>query len=425
YSIGNNVDEMGQALYIATFRKQWRDVRRFLPAYQRLEGHDPMLVHYAAGGLARGSGHFGEAERQYRALLAIRPDFLLGQLELARTLFEMHKDVEAKQAFITAKAQLAGGGEQATGVLRTVDLFLAALRKRNGWQGSLAIGPGYSSNLNQSSASYTCLLATADGTCLFDRKVPDAITSTGISFEATLGRRIPLSGHGAIRGRVIAFGDIYPGHHDYSQATLTTRIGYDYQAARDAITLSPSFDLGTLGSSILYRAWGVNAEWTHTLSAKAMVKLEGNVRTFTYPLPGYAPQDGRMVDLFLTGWYMLPHGWALLGGPDFVDKSADDPVNAYRLWGGRLGISKAFGNSVSILLLGAARQRDYRAYSELFEARRRDRERVYTGILRIPALKFLGLTPEAIVQHNCVTSNIDWLYSYKRTTASLRLSLNF
>lgn len=425
YAVGNNVTDMGQALYIAVQRKQWTDARRFLDAYQKLAGYDPMLRLYARGALAREKGDLAAAERDYRELLAIRPDFLPGQLELARALFENRKDREAERAFDTVRARLAADGPKAEGVGRTVEAFLAVLKRRRSWQGSLAIGPRYSSNLNQSSASYTCLLATDDGSCLIDRKVPDPIRSTGIGVEATLNSRLPLRGHSGLRARAILFGDYYPGHHAFSQATLIARLGYDYQTARDSFSVSPSVDLSTLGSSLLYRAWGLNAEWSRSLSDKAMIKLEGNRRRFDYRLPAYQAQDGDLTDLFLTGWYLMRGDWTLFGGPDFLEKTADDPVNAYRQWGVRLGVNKSFGNSVGVLLMASARERKHRAYSELFEAQRRDRELGFTAIARFPALAFAGLVPEAVVQHNRVKSNIDWLYSHKRTAISLRLEYAF
>ena len=423
YAVGNNIDDMGRALYVAVARKQWSDVRRFLAAYLKLDGHDRLLVHYATGALARNDGDLVAAERSYRALLAIKPDFLPGQLELARTLFDNRKDRDAERAFALARGQL--GGPEAEGVRQTVDAYLLASKRRQAWQGSFAIGPSYSSNVNQSSASYTCLLAADDGSCLIDRKVPNAIRSAGLSFEGTLSRRVALGGHSGLRARAILFGDYYPEHHDYSQGSLIARLGYDYQTARDGLSLSPSLDLGTLGSLLLYRAWGVNAEWTHNFSAKAMARLEANRRSFDYPLPGYQGQDGTLTDSYLTGWYALPHGWVVSGGPDFVSKTTDNPADGYRQWGMRLGINKSIGNAVNLLVLGALRERTYRAFSELFEARRRDREQIYTGIVRLPALGFAGLIPEAVIQHNRVKSNIDWLYSYRRTTASLRLSYAF
>ena len=422
FSVSNNANDMGRALYVTVSRGQWADARRFLSAYERLPDRDPMMVSYAKGRLARADGDLASAEKHYRDVLALQADFVLGQLELARVLFENRKDREAREAFEQNRVQIAPEGEKASGVIVTVDAFLNALRQRRGWHGSLAVGPIYSTNLNQSSESYTCLLAADDGTCLFDRKVPDAIKGTGINVEGTLERNIPLSGHHGIRGRAILFGEIYPDHHEYSQGTLITRLGYQYQTGQNAISLSPSLDLGTLGSTVLYEARGANAEWQHTASNNLMVRLEANYRDFRYRIPGYTSQTGPLADVGLTAWYVAAPGWTLFGGPDFATKDTPDPVDAYRQWGGRLGLHKTFGSSASLLLLGSCRRRDHRAYSELFAAQRKDDQFNATAIARFPILKFAGLTPEIVVQHNRVESNIDWLFSYKRTTASVRLS---
>ena len=425
YAVGNTVDDIGQALYISVTRKQWPDVRRFLAAYQKLDGHDPMLVEYALGALAREKGDLAAAERQYRALLAIKADFVPGRLELARVLFDNHKDREAESAFRAARDLLADDGPQAQGVIGTVDAYLGALKRRRSWQGSLAIGPGYSSNLNQSSASYTCLLATDDGTCLVDRQVPPAIAAAGVNFEATLAKDVPLSGHSGLRARAILFGDVYPEHHAYSQATAIMRLGYQYQTARNAVSLSPSFEIGSLGSSELYSAPGLNAEWTHTVSPRSLFKVEGNYRNFRYRDAAFAPQNGPLTDVAITGWYSLTPTLTVFGGPDVLVKDTPSVVEAYRQWGARLGINKAFGNVASLFLMGSYRYRRHRAYSELFEAQRKDGQFNVIGIARLPILKVGLLVPEIVVQHTRVESNIDWLYSYKRTTASVRLSYAF
>ena len=425
YSVGNSVDDIGRALYLSVARKQWPDVRRFLAAYQKIDGHDPMLVEYAVGALAREKGDLAAAERHYRALLAIKADFLPGKLELARALFDNRKDREAERAFQAARDQLANDGPQAEGVTRTVDAYLGALKRRRSWQGTFAIGPGYSSNLNQSSASYTCLLAADDGTCLIDRQVPEAIGAMGVNFEGTLARDIPLGGHSGLRARAILFGDVYPEHHTYSQATLIARLGYQYQTARNAVSLSPSYEIGSLGSSVLYDAPGVNAEWTHTLSPRALIRLEGNYRDFRYREVAFRLQNGPLTDINLTAWYSLSASWTLFGGPDVVVKDTRGRVDAYRQWGGRLGLSKAFGDTASVFLMGSYRYRRHREYSELFEAQRKDRQLNFIAIARLPVVRLGPLVPEIVVQHSRIKSNIDWLYSYKRTTASVRLSFAF
>jgi hypothetical protein len=425
YTVRDDVDDVARALYIAVGRRQWPDVRRFLAAYRRYPDHDPMLVLNAEGALARHEGRLGDAERHYRDLVARRADFVPGRLELARVLFENRKDREARRAFEEVRALLAAQGDRSRGVLATVDAFLGALRQRRGWQGSFAPGPGYSTNLNQSSASYTCLLAATDGSCLFERKVPDPIKATGINFEGTLGRTVPLSGHHAVRASALLFGDIYPGHDDYSQATLMMRLGYQYQSARDTLALSPSLDLGTFGSSVLYKAPGINVLWQHVLSARTLLRIEGNYRDYRYRQRGFLSQDGGMGDLSLTAFYAPGPGWSLFAGPDFATKDAPAKVDAYRQWGARAGVSKAFGTAASLLLIGSWRHRDTRAFSEVFAARRRDDQYNATAIARFPGLGFARLVPELVVQHTRVRSNVGWLYSYRRTTASLRLNHSF
>src|SRR3546814_10545289 len=103
--------------------------------------------------------------------------------------------------------------------------------------------------------------------------------------------------HHGIRVRGLLYGDIYPDQHDYSQATAIGRVGYRYQFARDTVALSPSFEVGSLGSSILYDAPGINAEWTHILSPRRTLRLEGTYRDFRYRSVAYARQVGPQAEI--------------------------------------------------------------------------------------------------------------------------------
>ncbi len=93
------------------------------------------MVAWARGGLARSEGRLVEAERRYRAVLAIQPDFLPGRLELGRVSFEDRKDREASALFRAIRTDLAAAVETAAGVRATVDTFIAALDRRRGGQG--------------------------------------------------------------------------------------------------------------------------------------------------------------------------------------------------------------------------------------------------------------------------------------------------
>ncbi|MET3436161.1 surface lipoprotein assembly modifier [Sphingomonas sp. 1185] len=424
YSVANNPDDLGRALYLSVARRQWSDVRRFLPAYLALANPDPMLVAWARGGLARSEGRLGEAERAYRTLLAIQPDFMPGRLELGRVLFENRKDREARTLFRDIRADLADQGERAAGVRRSVDTFLSVLDRRRGWQGMIALGPGYSSNLNQTSASQTCLLIGQDGRCLIDRTLPPAIASVGVNVEGNASRRIPLGGHGGLLARAFLYGDIWPGHGTYDQATLSAQIGYDHQTARYSLTLSPTFDLAGFGHRLLFAAPGLRAEAMVSPSPSTAIRVELARRQFDYR-GGHDDLDGALTEANATFWLSLRGGWTLFGGVEGGDKRAAARANAYRHVGARMGVAHGFSDWADLTLIGSVRQRDHRGYSDLLGAVRHDRETNLTAVLRLPRLRLAGLTPNILLQHNRVTSNVDWLYSFRRTAASIRLEHGF
>lgn len=421
YAVASNASDMGAALYVSIARRRWADARRFLAVYRALPDREPGLILYAEGGLAREAGDLAGAERAYRALVAAQPDFLPGRLELARVLFLDRQDREAERAFAELRAAVSALGDKAAGVLRTVDTFLAALRRRRAMQFMTSAGPEYSSNLNQSSASYTCFVLGEAGHCLFDRRMPDPIAALGLNVEANATLRLPIARHDGIGARAMLFGDLFPAHDRYSQTSLSLFSGYDRRTAVSGWVLAPSFDLGMLGAYRLYNAWGVHGDYSRSLDTRTFVRLEANARDFRYRRAGFRDYDGLQADAWLTAFHTFPHGWTLFGGPDLVDKQARDRINAFRQYGGRLGLDRPIGAALDLLFTASLRRRDYGAFSPMLAARRRDVERNYTALVRCPGLRIAGLSPSLLLQHSRVWSNVAWLYAYRRTSISLRI----
>jgi hypothetical protein len=229
-------------------------------------------------------------------------------------LFESRQDRAARAAFIQARALIPEGNDKAAGLRRTVDSFLHALDQRSGWHGSFAIGASRGTNINQSSGSYTCLLAI-ETACLVDRKLPDPITAPGINFEGTLSRRWALPGHGGLLARALTYGDIYPGYHSYDQSAVSLQLGYDRRGATSGWTLSPGTDLGFLGGRLLYATWGLRAEGFAQITGHTAIRLEVTGRHFDYPSALYADYSGNQGEAYLTLWQSLSPRWTLFGGP--------------------------------------------------------------------------------------------------------------
>ncbi|MEG0862042.1 MAG: surface lipoprotein assembly modifier [Pseudomonas sp.] len=426
YSVGNNLDELGRAVYLSIARQQWLHAKDYLKRYTALPGHDPMLTTYANGALARAEGDLEQAERYYRQLLAMQSDFLPGRLELARVLFENRKDRDSTAAFQQISSSLSPSDAQAMGLGKTVDSFLQALDHREDWQGSFAIGPIWSDNLNQSPEStVTYRMVTPEITYLYTRSLPKAVSAHGVDYEGTLNKRVAISGHHGVFMRSLLYGQAYDKESKYNEGTLINNAGYSYHDARNQYAFGPSFEFNTIGDDAMYSAWGLRGEWIHNLSATRMFKLEGDYKDMAYKHDINSNLDGDISSVYATLWQALPRQWTLFGGVDITDRNSQDRTAAYLQKGLRLGVAKDFDVGVSALLFASYRKRQYDAYSAIVDARRNEDEQGYTFILRAPRLAVQDIVPSLTVKYNKVESNVDWLYSYDKNSISLKLEKQF
>ncbi|BAV99807.1 surface lipoprotein assembly modifier [Lysobacter enzymogenes] len=418
-------DALAAALYQAVGARQWPRARRLLQGYRALPQRDRMLELYAQGALARADGDLAGAERDYRALLELQADFLPARLELARVLFENQLDREAEQRFQAIADSLDAGDAKTAGVRRTVGTFLRALRNRRGWHGSFALGPSWNDNINQSSASRTCLLAAPDGQCAIERSLPAAIAGAGLDYDASLSKRQPLRGHHGLYLRSLLYGYSYRGNRQYNETTWTGSAGYSYAAARHAFTAAPQFEYAAFGNRSLYGAWGARADWTWTISPRWLFKLEGDYKRMRYRRTDLAGYDGPTGAVYATLWRALPQQWMLFGGIDLARRDTRRDTEAYLQRGVRLGLSKQFDAGVSLLLFASLRKRGHDEWNETFQARRRDDEFNATAIVRAPRWAVAGFVPSLTFKRNRIASSIDWLYSYDRDIVSLKLERAF
>ncbi|MGO1070464.1 surface lipoprotein assembly modifier [Lysobacter sp. CA199] len=420
-----DVGTLSLTLYQAVEARQWPLAKRLLAQYRSLPDRDPMLELYALGALARADGDLSQAERHYRALLDRQADFLPGRLELARVLFENQLDREAEQRFRAIEDSLDPADSKTEGVRRTVATFLRALANRRGWHGSVAVGPTWNDNLNQSSESRTCLLAAPDGLCVIERSLPKAARSAGLDFDASLSRRVALRGHHGVFVRSLVYGYAYRDDSRYNESTWINSAGYSYASARHSYSLAPTFEYGAYGNQALYGAWGLRADWSYTFSPRWMFKLEGDYKRMRYRRSVLSHFDGDIASIYATVWRALPRQWLVFGGLDLSQRDGRRESESYLQRGVRLGVSKQFDAGFGLLAFASLRRRDHDAFNDTLQARRHDDEQNYTVIVRMPKFAFAGLTPSLTLKHNTIASSVDWLYSYDRNSVSLKLERSF
>ena len=426
YHVGNNLDDLGKALYLSVQRQQWADVNFFRTRYVALPDYDPMLLSYVDGARSRAEGRLGQAELEYRHLLELEPDFLPGQLELARVLFENHKDRESSDLFRRVRLSLDPLDAQSLGLVQTVRSFTEALERRSQWQGSLAIGPTWSNNLNRSSASRTTYrIASSEGVYVIERRMPKAVSGEGIDYEATLNKRAALFGHHGVYLRALAYGQAYKQQGKYNEDTLTIHAGYSYKDARNQYSLGPLFEYNRLGSEPMSTAWGLRGEWIHNLDPRRLLKLEAEYKDLAYRGLYANAYDGGVTSIYATIWQAMPNQWLLFGGGDFAGRSAHNDVEAYSQKGLRAGVVKELGSGFSMMLFASWRTRQYSGFNATLGARRHEQESGYTFIARAPQLAVNDLVPSFVVKYSEVRSNTRWLYAHERSSVSIKLEKVF
>lgn len=415
-----DANQTSLALFMAINRGDWPEVAKLLEEYRKLKDHDPALALFAEAALARSRGDFRQAERGYRNLLAQRPEFVRARLDLARLLFENWKNKEAEREFTAIdKAVLPEA------VITNIDAYLKAIALRRGVHGSFSLGTVHSDNLNRSSRSSDCLWYNPDGSCFFERTVPDAVKAYGIAYDGTLAKRFELAGHQSIVARVSMYGNTYGNEQDYNETNLSVSVGYSYRDLRNDISVSPLFEYDLYADESLYLAPGARMVWNRVFSPQLTGNVQLDYKYLSYMPKAYRHNDGAQTALYSTVVYMQSEKSALFGGIDAMRQDAHEKTNAYRQAGLRLGLYHRFDAGFTLTATGALRHKKHHVYNAILEARREDTEQIYTLILGVPRFALAGFTPMLMVKHNRVQSNIDWLYSYRQNEVTLKLERYF
>ncbi|WP_074018989.1 surface lipoprotein assembly modifier [Xenorhabdus thuongxuanensis] len=420
FQVENNINDIGQALFLAINHQQWSDVRRFLEAYKKLQGHDVMLVNFAQGGLARLEGDLDLATYHYQQILSQQPDFPRIELELARVYFEDHKNQEAGQLF----TELYTAQKLPEIVLKNINSYLEAIELRNSWRGSFSVGYAYNDNVNMSSDKTICRKYLRN-TCHETQHTPKAIKAWGMSYDATLSRRYQLFGHHGIFGRGLIYGENYRDYHDENENTFLLIGGYNYKSKSHDFSFGPLFEYKQRASDTYYRATGAKTEWRWAFTSQTVLNVELEHKQIHHQ-QSLRRKDGSFTSAYLTLFHSISKDVVLFGGGDWVYRDNNQYAeDRYQQWGIRTGIAGQIYPGINGSLFATLKKRHFGAYSPMLRATRQDNEQIYSAVIKVPAAEIWGMTPSFTFRHRRNHSNVDWLYSYNKNEVLIRLEKYF
>lgn len=430
YQVPDQLDALEPAIYVAINSRQWRQLPDFISRYRQLAGHRPALAAMAEGLLAHSQGDYPLALRHMQLASEQEPDDIRIALELARLQFEDNQDSNARKGF--ARVLEADLPPQAQMQVRQ---FQQALDARSGWHGSAALGWGYNDNINQGNGYHSCLQSLAN-ICLFERQMPQAISTPLTNYELSLRRRINLSGNHNLQIMPMSYGSYYsrinPSEsasiRDYSNNLAMLQLGYQYLDSGDSLSFTPYLEHFYRNRHSDYLAHGVQLEWQHTLNRQWQLGSSLDAKRYEYTSKGQ--QTGA--DYKQYQWsgmvaFSPSANTSLYGGIDLTRKRYDTAQASSRDWAVRTGVYHAFAGSAGAFVNAMAVYRDSRndAFDGFLGAQRHDRQQVYILRAGVNKWSFAGLAPELRVRHSINRSNLDWAFGFRQTEVSLMLRSNF
>ncbi|MBO3275978.1 porin family protein [Pseudomonas schmalbachii] len=395
---------------------QWEVIRNILPIYRSSPQHDPILLAYAEGVLARHDGDYEKAIALYRTALSARPELTRMRLDLARMLFENRQYDAARFQFEKARAE-----HLPDAVLANVQSYLDAIDHADTWGGSIDLSYLNDDNINNASSSKYIDI----GESRFVRNA-NAYPQKGhgLYYNGSLQRDFPLADHHSLRIQEQLTGKSYWDNHDYDDIITRSYLGYSYSNARQRFSLLPFYENRWYGTEPYSSGGGLRTEYSHRLSSNWQSSSALEYQRLHYDNTRYSYLDGHNLLFSTTLGYAFSSRLALYAGVDFGEQHTRYDSETNRLAGGRLGFEAELPFGFSTSLLVGALTRKYVGESDIFSTRRRDLEENYLVSLWHRDLYFWGVMPKLNLSYRKVDSNIDF-YSYDQQRVFLSMTRAF
>ena len=431
HTVPSTVQALEPAIYIAINTGQWERLAEFVSRYRLLQGHRPALAQMALALLARQQGDVAQALRLMESAQAAEPQDARIALELARLLFEDNRDTEARAAF--TRAQQAGLPDT---VQALVGQYQQALKERSGWHGSMAVGLGHNSNINQASGDVTCFVELG-GVCVFERRMPEAIRSGLLNYELALQRRWHLGGNHNLQVRPVSYGSYYERLDaggstpvsDYGNATSVLYLGYQWLDAKRTLNVTPYVEHFYRNRSTDYVAHGLQLEGQFVVGSRWRLGASADTKRYVHTDQGrrVSGSDYTQHQFGLSASYALSSRSMLYGGADMVRKKHPVAQASTRDKVLRAGIYHGFEGKAGLFVNATGIWRGSRsdAFDGFFGARRHDRQQVFIASLGANGWKLAGLSPELRLRYSHNRSNLAWAFGFEQTEVSVLLRHSF
>lgn len=381
---------------------------------------DPAF-NYALGLAALDSGRFGEAILAFQRVLAVQPDNVRAQAELARA-YAMAGDVDTARAeFETVRGDPSIPDpvrNRIDGVVRQLDTAIAGGASEI--TGYFDVEGGYDSNINTATDAISITLP------LFAFLGPATLNGAAREQDAGFYQiQGGLSGSTPLSRQTRLFGSVLGNWRDnidtsfVDQASAVGTIGVAHSlASGDVISLSGQGQRFWLGHNGYRTSVGGDVRYTKRLSGDRALSVSGQYFRLNYD--GAPLQDSERFSGSITYADKNIYG-GIGGGKEETRRPGADQLS-YAFANVQLGGEWQLGDKASLIAGASIEHRNYDSRDPLFLKGRKDTQYDASLGLRYRFTDAISLRPRVTYTRN--NSNIG-LYDYDRWTASVGARLSF
>lgn len=409
--------ELAKALLDQAVRDEaWPVVKSVLPLYERSPAPDRVLIHYAKAGVARSEGHYGEAIKNYRAILSEHPDFAAVRLDLARALYEDRQFDAAEYHFERVRA-----ASPPPEVAQRINAYLQRIQSQDRLTGNLSLSYLNDSNVNSASTNKYIRI----GDKLFIRnKEAYPQRGEGFWFNGALQKDVHLYDSHSLRFLGTVTGKSYWNNHRFDDITSRLYTGYRWQDFRQQISLLPFYEKRWYGTEAYSSGPGMRMEYSYLLSPAWQVSQVLEYQKLHYDNTQYdfLAGDNRYVSTTLS--HVINARLSVFVGGDVAWQNTTTASETNQRYSLRSGLETDLPWGVSAGLMGALAKRHYDDDNDIFGVRRRDDEQIAMVSLWHRDLHFMSVMPKLNFVYKKVNSNIDF-YDYTQRNVYLTLDKRF
>ncbi|MBE2897180.1 DUF560 domain-containing protein [Pasteurellaceae bacterium HPA106] len=416
--LAHNLPLCERVLNLAIAQRRYDVVARVLPVYRTFAGHDPILVLFAQGAMAKSRGDFDAAVAKFEAILARNPQLNPVRIELATALFESQQNNAARAAF--ERAQEFNPPAE---IHALINHYLRALDNRERWQINANANYLRTHNVNNTSSERRI---ESTGFIKNDDMLPQS--AHGLAYAFNLAKDWNLRGHYYLAFENNLFGKYYWDNKDYNDVLNRTLVGLAHKSAVQSVRLLPFAEWRWVAGSRYQRGLGVRAEWNRWLSDRWQLSLAGEYAKAHYPdnpeLNGFN-QLGSATLLWLAGAKTY-----LYTGVDFNREKTATRRLANDTKTLRVGIGQEWPWNIATRVGISVAKRDYKAPAKLggiLPLGKVRSDTLYNANLTVwkRDWQWQGFTPKVQLSWKKQRSNLPTLYSYTEKNINLVITRDF